>query len=295
MWEKIMKEIAHKRYAGPFEEIPFENFVQSPIGLVPKASDQTRLIFHLSYHFGKSGFGSVNSYMPDHFCKVKYKDLDYTVRESLHMLRALGDLKSKIWFSKTDLKSAFHILGLKVGCFWLLVMVAYHPLTGKRFYFVDKCLPFGHSISCALFQKFSDALAHILMHKTSHDMEIPTALANYLDDFLFAALKRAISNGMLQQFLDICHFIGVPVALDKTEWATLEIIFLGILLQGELHLLVVPEDKRIRALHELHFLNSKKKASIRDLQKLSGFSTSLTGQLYQVEPSLDTCMPSLPI
>ena len=45
-----MKEIAEKRMAGPFEDIPFEHFIQSPIGLVPKdGGKKTRLIFHLSY------------------------------------------------------------------------------------------------------------------------------------------------------------------------------------------------------------------------------------------------------
>ena len=36
MWSKIMKEVKEGRYAGPFEEIPFEYYIQSPIGLVPK-------------------------------------------------------------------------------------------------------------------------------------------------------------------------------------------------------------------------------------------------------------------
>ena len=36
MWNKVMKEVKLKRYAGPFKEIPFETYMQSPIGLVPK-------------------------------------------------------------------------------------------------------------------------------------------------------------------------------------------------------------------------------------------------------------------
>ena len=34
LWNKVMKEVKEKRYAGPFPEIPFENYIQSPIGLV---------------------------------------------------------------------------------------------------------------------------------------------------------------------------------------------------------------------------------------------------------------------
>ena len=36
LWNKVMKEVELGRYAGPFENPPFEHFVQSPIGLVPK-------------------------------------------------------------------------------------------------------------------------------------------------------------------------------------------------------------------------------------------------------------------
>ena len=36
LWNKVMKEVKLKCYAGPFEDIPFDNFIQSSIGLVPK-------------------------------------------------------------------------------------------------------------------------------------------------------------------------------------------------------------------------------------------------------------------
>ena len=38
LWNKVMKEVQLKRYAGLYREneIPFENFVRSPVGLVPK-------------------------------------------------------------------------------------------------------------------------------------------------------------------------------------------------------------------------------------------------------------------
>ena len=36
LWNKVMKEVKEERYAGPFEEITYEFYIQSPIGLVPK-------------------------------------------------------------------------------------------------------------------------------------------------------------------------------------------------------------------------------------------------------------------
>ena len=49
LWNKVMNEVQLNRYAGPFEKPPMKNFIQSPIGLVPKAGNKTRLTFHLSY------------------------------------------------------------------------------------------------------------------------------------------------------------------------------------------------------------------------------------------------------
>ena len=80
--DKIMKEVSLGRVAGPFEEVPFHNYMQSPIGLVPKAGNKTRLIFHLSYKF-PSGLGLLNSNTPKDLCLVQYQDLDEAVRASL--------------------------------------------------------------------------------------------------------------------------------------------------------------------------------------------------------------------
>ena len=45
LWNKVMKEVQLGRYAGPFEEVPYEFFIQSPIGLVPKdGGRKSRLI-----------------------------------------------------------------------------------------------------------------------------------------------------------------------------------------------------------------------------------------------------------
>ena len=50
LWEKVMKEVRLKRYTGPYVELPYESFIQSLIGLVPKDGGKTtRLIFHLSH------------------------------------------------------------------------------------------------------------------------------------------------------------------------------------------------------------------------------------------------------
>ena len=152
LWAKIMKEVNLKRYAGPFKKVLFENFIQSPIGLVPKAGGKTRLIFHLSYDFKESGLKSVNAYTPEHKCSVRYKDLDHAVKQSLNLLKQLSAVEVKgskpiIWYRKTDMEAAYHVLPLSPKVYWILVMKVRHPTTNELYYFVDKCLPFGHSFS----------------------------------------------------------------------------------------------------------------------------------------------------
>ena len=194
LWNKIMKEVEAKRVAGPFEQPPFEYYVQSPIGLVPKAGNQTRLIFHLSFDFDEV-HKSINYYIPSELSSVRYNDIDTAVRFSLKVLEWLGNT-TPLWYGKSDIKSAFRLLGLKPGVWWLLIMAAVNPETNQLRYFVDKCLPFGASISCSHFQRFSNGLAHIWQFwctANSVTSYTPT-VTNYLDNFLFVACSEKICN-----------------------------------------------------------------------------------------------------
>ena len=42
--------------------------------------------------------------------------------------------------TKADMKSAFRNLPIKPDDWCLLVMFAFHPVTGVKYFFVDKCL-----------------------------------------------------------------------------------------------------------------------------------------------------------
>ena len=82
LWNKLMEEVKLGRVTGPYEKPPFDNYIQSPIGLVPKSGGRTRLIFHLSYDF-KGGQNSVNHFTPKDLCSVKYEDVDHAVKNTL--------------------------------------------------------------------------------------------------------------------------------------------------------------------------------------------------------------------
>ena len=123
-------------------------------------------------------------------------------------------------------------------------MKVQNPVTNEWVFFVDKCLPFGASISCAIFQRISDALAFLAERK----MKVPRSITNYLDDFLFVALTLLKCNWMIQSFLRLCEQLGIPISAEKTEWGSLYTIFLGILLDGKNLTLAIPLDKRNKAI-----------------------------------------------
>ena len=282
LWNKVMKEVKQKRFAGPFPEPPFEHFIQSPIGLVPKdGGKETRLIFHLSYPRQKqqgercsqrlkySDKGqrqksclpkSVNASTPERYCKVQYPDFNQAIKLCIQEGVSCN-------ISRSDIKQAFRNLGLKPKYWRYLLMKAKSPFDNKWYYFVDKCLPFGSSVSCKLFQTVSNCIAHLVKWRAGKKP------VNYLDDYLFVALIKAICNNQMEIFLEICKSIGLPVNLDKTFWASTLLTFLGFLIDTENQRVLVPKDKIVRAQNMIsHVLNKKsKKLTVLQLQKICGF------------------------
>ena len=180
VWEKINKEIAAGRLAGPFSSIPFQNFKMSPIGLVPKREPgEYRWIHHLSYPPGES----LNDNIDPALCSVHYTKFDNPVK----MVKKLG---RGALLAKADIRSAFRLIPLAEEDF---------PLVGfshGESYFFTRMLPFGASISCAIFEKFACALQWIVRTNCAYG-----ELAHYLDDFIFGGKVGSDDCLLLLHFL----------------------------------------------------------------------------------------------
>ena len=259
LWNKVMKEVSLKHYAGPFKQIPFSNFIQSLIGLVPKDNGKnTRLIFHLSYPRGKGLKKSVHANTPKSKCTVEYPEFNRAIQLCL----AMGK-NCKI--AKSDMTATFRQLGIRPDHFKYLVMMAESPIDGKNYFFVDKCLPFGSSISCKHFQEFSNAVAHVVQSMTRTD------LLNYLDNFFFVALLRAICNQQVDTFLKVCQQINFPVSLEKTFRVTTLLTFLGMLIDTVNQTVSIPSDKILKAKDLIGHVLTKRLMTVKQLQKICGF------------------------
>ena len=259
LWNKVMKEVKEKRYAGPFKTIPFEDYIQSPIGLVPKDNGKkTRLIFHLSYPRNNPDIQSVNSAMPEEFKTVQYQSFDDAIK--LCIQHGIGCA-----IAKSDMTAAFRHLPMMKKFWKFLVMKAENPTDGKIYYFIDKCMPFGAAISCANFQSFSDAVSHIVTFKMTEEN------INYLDDFFFVATLRIHCNQQVQCFTEVCKAIRFPVSQEKTFWACKRLTFLGLLIDTELQMIFIPIEKIDKALELIRKILNKKRIRLRTLQQMTGY------------------------
>ena len=137
-------------------------------------------------------------------------------------------------------------------------------------------MPFGASISCAIFQEISNAIHAVIIFRLNRCKTGSKAVTNYLDDFLFIACLKATCNEMVTCFMTLCSEINMPLSEEKTEWADTFIVFLGILLDGIRKLLIIPEEKRIKAINVIKNILMKSKATVKEIQCLTGLLNFLT-------------------
>ena len=269
LWQKVMTEVEQMRFAGPFTAIPFEHYVQSPIGLVPKSNGQTRLIFHLSFDFKQSGNKSVNHYIPMEWCTVKYPDLDHAIQICLELLKKFPN--SDLWLGVSDLKSAFRVIPARRKFWKFHILKAVDPVSRRTYCFFDKNLGFGSRISCTLFQRFSNSIAHIFEYFINFSNGLHKwRITNYLDNYCFINITEESCNLMVSRFIELCQQMNLPVAWEKMKWAAQTVQFLGIIIDGHCKLLVVPQDKRLKAVSMIKYLLEKKKATVKQIQSLAG-------------------------
>lgn len=214
LWNKVMNEVKVKRLAGPYESPPYDNFIQSPITLIRKKGslsedpeESTRLIVDLSWPHSDS----LNDHTPPEVKKVNYPSFDKSIQMCLK--EGVG-----CYLSRTDCKSAFLMLPLAPDQFKWVILMCRHPVTKQKFYFCVKTVIFGSGTSCFLYMKLSNALAHIFRAQSGGDIN------NFLDDFLTCKIDEGGCNLYLEIFMNICRQINLPLALEKTCFATQVIV-----------------------------------------------------------------------
>ena len=126
-------------------------------------------------------------------------------------------------------------------------------------------MPMGCSSSCKIFETFSTAVEWVVRHKLS----IPYIL-HLLDDFLIVAPTESLCHSQLNIFLDMCSYIGVPIAPEKTAGPSQILSFAGIELDFCLMEARLPLDKVDKCIGILSDFLKRKKVTLREVQSLTG-------------------------
>lgn len=248
--EYIAEEVKLGRLVGPLKKVILPLLKTSPIGLVPKSHqvDKWRMIVDLSFPRDHS----VNSGISPELSSITYAKVD----DAVDMILKLGVGTQLV---KLDLKSAYRIVPIHPQDHHLLA-VAWEGET-----YIDRALPFGLRSAPKIFSAVADMISWVL-----HCVGIRHQL-HYLDDFLFlGAPNTDEGERALRIALWIFEFLGIPVAVHKTEGPSTCVTFLGILIdtiRGELRL---PAEKlqRLQSLIESWCL--EKAHTRKELESLLG-------------------------
>ena len=235
--------------AGPFSSPPLLNFVASPLGTVPKKPDKLRLIHHLSAPEGLS----VNDGITKEDFSLQYVKVDDAIARIMQLGR--GTLLAKF-----DIRRAFRLCPVRPEDWHLLGMC----WEGKYYY--DKVLPFGLRSAPFIFNEVAEAFQWICAHHLSIE-----DMLHLLDDFLvLGPPKSVLCEQRITLALQMCYYLGIPIADEKTTWPSTELIFLGIILDTDKFESRLPDDKREDLLRLLEDMIERKHCTLKELEHLLG-------------------------
>ena len=248
--QKIKEEIKLGRMAGPFHKPPFDIYKLSPIFLREKSTaGQYRMILDLSFPKDET---SINNNIKQSCKSVNYA----SVRDAI---RIAANMKKGAFSAKLDISDAFRLIPI-------------HPtdynkfcFKNKNLYYFDRVLPQGCGSSCNLFEKFSTALQHIFEKITK-----TTATVHYLDDFIIFAEEETICKKLRDIFIQICEYIGVPLAPHKITEPATDTIFLGVKIDTINRQIQLPREKIIQYRHDIQMAAHKKSITLKNLQEIVG-------------------------
>ena len=140
------------------------------------------------------------------------------------------------FLAKTDIQSAFRIVPVHPDDYKLLGF----SWEGKFYY--DRCLDFGASSSCRIFERISSALEWIALSKLG-----ASAVIKILYEFLFIENAYDGCLQILQSFLKMCNTVGIPITDKKTFPPHTTMAFIGFSLDSLRMETSLPSEKLSKA------------------------------------------------
>ena len=179
-----------------------------------------------------------------------------TIEDAIRLIKIAGP---GCYLAKTDIKNAFRLILIRPEDYSLL------GFKWEGLYYYDRCMPMGCSSSCKAFEIFSTAVEWVAQHKLNISL-----ILHLLDDFLIVAPTSTLCNVQLDLFLDMCTYLGIPMATDKTFGPSTMLSFAGIELDSQKMEARLPTEKLDKCTQLLSNFLRRKKVTLRDIQSLTG-------------------------
>ena len=248
--DMLKKEIDAGRIAGPFKDLPFTDYLMSPLSLRPKKEPgKFRLIHDLSFPYNHT---SLNAGIPKSFSSVQYESVQHAIRLILKFGRGC-------FMSKTDIKSAFRLISIRPSEYCLFTF----KFDGM-FYF-DRNLEMSCSSSCRIFEEFTTALHWVMINKLQL-----SGLMHFVDDFMIISPTKEKCISDLAKFQAFADSIGLPLAPEKTVYPDTTMVYLGVQLDSIKMESSISPEKIASYILDISEILSKDYCTLRCLQGIIG-------------------------
>ena len=252
--EIIRSDLETGRLLGPFITPPFDHFVVSPLGAIPKrgGGDKIRLIHDLSYPASES----VNLCIDPEEYSLHYSSIEWAVS-------ACAKFNSP-FLAKIDIKDAYKAIGVCQSDWHLLGLKWQLPGVSGDYYF-GKVLSFGLRSAPALFDEYASLLERIMPLAG-----VSGEIIRYVDDFLLVGPTESSVAGDLQVMIDIARQAGFVIQDSKVTPPSKVTEFLGIIVDIEQGILRISDERMAEVKAIVASCSGLKVVSKRRLLKVIG-------------------------
>ena len=251
--EIIQTDLDTGRLLGPFDVPPFDNYVVSPMGAIPKrGGNRIRLIHDLSYPCSDS----VNLAIDPESYSLHYSSIDCAVS-------ACCKFESPL-LANIDIKDAYKAIGVASKDWHLLGLKWQVPgITGD--YYFGKVLSFGLRSAPALFDEYAMALEKVMPLAG-----VSCCIIRYVDDFLIVGGSVAQVAGDLKLTIDTARQAGFTIQSEKVSGPCRVLQFLGIVIDLDRGVLRISQERMEEIRGILSECQGLKMVSKRKLLKVVG-------------------------
>ena len=216
------------------------------------------MIMHLSFPYGTS----INDFINQDKASTQYQQFHDAVR--LVCQQGQG-----CYMAKGNVKSAFKLAPIKFEDLECLGIF----FEGK--FYVDLTLPFGSSISCAIFEDISTLIHWIFEQQTRKPF------LHYLDNYFMCFRTLQGCWVAYKGMQAVAGNIGLPLSPEKLVPPTQCLTFLGMGIDSVKMIIIVPQDKKLDIFKHLKRVLAASKVLARDLQSLAGKLNFITKAVPQ--------------